>query len=74
MLTHVFWIIAGAGVFAALYYCAVAGVRNGDRPGDAKITALLTTGTQPDEARPVIVVHVRNRSSTWLSAMVIRSC
>ena len=64
MLTHVFWIIAGACVFAALYYCAVAGVRNGDRPGDAKITALLTTGTQPDEARPVIVVHVRNPSGT----------
>jgi hypothetical protein len=31
-------------------------MRNGDRPGDAEITALLSTGTQPDEARPVIVV------------------
>jgi hypothetical protein len=64
VLTHVFWIIAAACVFAALYYCFAAGVRNGDRPGDTKITALLTTGTQPDEARPVIVVHVRNPSGT----------
>jgi hypothetical protein len=64
VLTHVFWIIAAACVFAALYYCAVAGARNGDRPGDAKITALLTAGTQPDEPRPVIVVHVRNPSGT----------
>ena len=54
MLTHVFWIIAAACVFAALYYSLAAGMRNGDRPGDAKVTALLSTGTQPDEARPVI--------------------
>ena len=64
MLTHVFWIIAAACVFAALYYCLAAGLRNGDRPGDAEITALLSSGTQPDEARPVIVVHVRNPSGT----------
>jgi hypothetical protein len=64
VLTHVFWIIAAACVLAALYYCTVAGVRNGDRPTDAKITALLATGTQPDEARPVIMVHVRNPSGT----------
>jgi hypothetical protein len=64
VLTHVFWIIAAACVFAALYYCLAAGMRNGDRPGDAEITALLSTGTQPDEGRPVIVVHVRNPSGT----------
>lgn len=64
MLTYVFWIILTACVCAALYYCAAAGARNGDRPGDAKITALLTTGTQPDEARPVITVTVRNPSGT----------
>jgi hypothetical protein len=44
-------------VFGVLYYCLAAGMRNGDRPGDAEITALLSTGTQPDEARPVIVVQ-----------------
>ena len=64
MLTNVFVIIATAGVITALVYCLAAGRRNGDRAGDAKVTAVLTTGTQPDEARPVIVVRVRNPSGT----------
>ncbi len=42
MLTYVFGIIAVAGVLAALYYCLAAGLRNGDRPGDARVTALLS--------------------------------
>ena len=64
MLTYVFGIIATAGVFAALFCYLAAGVRNGDRPGDALVTALLATGTQPDEARPLIIVTVRNPSGT----------
>lgn len=64
MLTYVFGIIAMAGVIAGLAYCLAAGLRNGDRAGDAKVTAVLTTGTQPDETRPVIVVRVRNPSGT----------
>ena len=64
MLTYVFVIIATAGVITALVYCLAAGLRNGDRAGDAKVTAVLTTGTQPDEARPAIVVRVRNPSGT----------
>jgi hypothetical protein len=64
VLTYVFGIIAAAGVFAALFCCLAAGVRNGDRPGDALVTALLATGTQPDEARPLIIVTVRNPSGT----------
>jgi hypothetical protein len=64
VLTYVFAIIGAAGVFAALSYCLAAGFRNGDRPGDALVTALLTTGAQPDEARPLIVVTVRNQSGT----------
>jgi len=64
VLTPVFWIIAAACVFAALYYLMTQGVRNGDRPGDARVTAEIRTGTQPDEARPVIVVAVRNPSPT----------
>ena len=64
MLTHVFWIIAAACVLAALYYCLEAGLRDGDRPGDAKVTARLTAGTQPGEPRPVIIVTVRNPSGT----------
>jgi hypothetical protein len=64
VLTYVFAIIGAAGVFAVLFYCLAVGLRNGDRPGDALVTALLTTGAQPDEARPVIVVTVRNPSGT----------
>jgi hypothetical protein len=64
VLTYVFVIIATAGVITALVCCLAAGLRNGDRAGDAKVTAVLTTGTQPDEARPVIVVRVRNPSGT----------
>jgi hypothetical protein len=64
VLTYVFGIIGAAGVFAALCYCLAAGLRNGDRPGDALVTALLTTGAQPDEARPLIVVSVCNPSGT----------
>jgi hypothetical protein len=37
VLTHVFWIIAAAGVSAALYYRLEAGLRDGDRPGDARV-------------------------------------
>ena len=43
-----------------MYYCLAPGLRNGDRPGDARVTALLATGTQPDERRPPIVVTMRN--------------
>ena len=64
MLTYVFGIIVAAGVLAALSYCLAAGARNGDRPGDALVTALLTQGARPDEARPLIVVTVRNPSGT----------
>ena len=73
MLTHVLEItalsITGAGLLGALSYCVAAGFRNGDRPGDAQVTALLMTGTRPgavppDRASPLIVVTVRNPSGT----------
>ena len=74
MLTYVFGIIGAAGVFAGLFYCVAAGFRNGDRPGDALVTALLTTGAQPDEARPLIVVTVRNQSGTPVfAALTVRA-
>ena len=76
MLIYVFRTIAAGGLLAALYYCLAAGLRNGDRPGDARVTAHLATGTQPDERRPLIVVTVRNPSGTpviaALSAAVAR--
>ncbi len=69
MLTYVFWIIAVTAVFALLCYLVADGMRNGDRPGDAKVTAVVTTGTQPgavpsDGTVPVIAVTVRNPSGT----------
>lgn len=69
MFTHVFLIISALPiiatvVIAALYYCLAAGLRNGDRPGDAKVTAVLVAGSQPDEARPLIVATVRNPSGS----------
>jgi hypothetical protein len=48
VLTYVFWIIITAGALAAVDGLAAAGFRNGDRPGDARVTALIATG--PDSA------------------------
>jgi hypothetical protein len=48
--------------FAALGWRAVAGLRDGDRPGDAKVSALLRDSGQPDESRPVVIAMVRNPS------------
>jgi hypothetical protein len=48
--------------FAALGWRAAAGLRDGDRPGDAKVSALLRESGQPDEPRPVVIVTVRNPS------------
>lgn len=42
---------------------AVAGFRNGDKPGDAAVSAELATARQPDGARPVIRATVANRSA-----------
>ena len=73
MLTYLFCIVALAAVAAGAFFLAAAGLRNGDRPGDARVTARLTTGAQPQEARPVIVVSVHNRSGTpVLAAMRAR--
>jgi hypothetical protein len=64
VLTLLFWIVAAVGVLAALCYLAMAGVRDGDRSGDAQVTAVLTAEARPDETRPLIVVTVRNPSGT----------
>lgn len=49
-------------VFAALCCYAVAGLRCGDRAGDAKVKALLGASGQPDEPRPVVIAMVGNPS------------
>ena len=78
MRTGVFGIIAAAGLIAFLcwflYWGAAAGLRSGDRPGDALVTALLATGSRPGEARPLVVVTVRNPSGTpVLAALTART-
>jgi hypothetical protein len=47
-----------AGALVALYYLAVAGFRNGDRPGDALVTTAPEAGPAP------ATVLVRNPSGT----------
>lgn len=44
------------------------GVRNGDRPGDATVSAVLAGSGQPGESRPVVLVSVRNPGDTPLLA------
>jgi hypothetical protein len=51
-------------VLALLCWYAAAGFRSGDRPDDARITAVLRDAGQPDEPRPVVVATVRNPSRT----------
>jgi len=58
----------GTLAFAGLFLLAEVGTRNGDHPGDARITAEIWTSGQPDESRPVLVVEIRNPSSTPLLA------
>jgi len=64
MLSGVFWITGLTAVAVALCWLVVAGIRNGDRPGDARVSARLVTGSQVDERRPLVIAHVRNPSGT----------
>jgi hypothetical protein len=64
VFTYLFCIVAFAAIAAGAYCLVAVGIRNGDRAGDALVTAQLRTGDQPQEARPVIVVTVRNPSGT----------
>ena len=59
MLTYVFWTIF-AGVLAGTCWLLAAGLRNGDRPGDAGVTARLDNGRY----FKLVVATVRNPSGT----------
>jgi hypothetical protein len=57
-------IVLGVVVLVLVCGLAVAGFRNGDRPGDAAVSAELATARrQPDGDRPVILATVANRSA-----------
>lgn len=73
MLSYVSLIIGAIAVLMVACWLVSAGVRNGDRPGDALVRAALHGSGQPDEERPVAVVAVRNRSgSPVLAAVSVR--
>jgi hypothetical protein len=57
-------LIVVAVMLAAGSWCLVQGLRNGDRPADANVTAVLRDAGQPDEPRPVILAARGNPSAT----------
>jgi hypothetical protein len=59
-----------AMAFAVVFWAALEGFRNGDRPDDAQVRAALRSSGQPGEARPVAVVTVRNPGGAPVLAAV----
>jgi len=51
-------------MIAAPSWCLARGLRNGDRPTDATVKAVLRDAGQPDEPRPVILAAIGNPSAT----------
>jgi hypothetical protein len=70
VLIYVSEIIVAIAVVVVACWLVSAGVRNGDRPGDARVRAALHGSGQPDEERPVAVVTVRNRGGSPVIAAV----
>jgi hypothetical protein len=73
MLSLFIALAVGVVALAGVWWSALAGFRNGDRPFDAAVHAALRSSGQPGEARPVAVVAVGNRSGTpVLAAVAVR--
>jgi hypothetical protein len=53
-----------AVVIVAPSWCLARGLRNGDRPADATVTAMVRDAGQPEEPRPVILAAIGNPSAT----------
>jgi hypothetical protein len=68
MMSFAAALAGGIAVLALLFACAVKGVRDGDHPGDATVSAVLRDSRQPDERRPVIVATVVNPSGAAVLA------
>jgi hypothetical protein len=54
-------------MIAAPAWCLARGLRNGDRPADVTVTAVLRAAGQPDEPRPVTAATVCNPSAIRFS-------
>jgi hypothetical protein len=64
-------IFLGACAVALLGWCGIVGARNGDHPGDARVSALVGAGTEG--GNPLIFATVRNPSGTpALTALRVR--
>ena len=73
MLSLFIALAVGVVAFAGVFWLALEGFRNGDRPDDAPIRAALRSSGQPGERRPVAVVAVGNPGSTpVLAAVAVR--
>jgi len=70
VLSYVSLIIGAIVLLMVTCWLVSAGIRNGDRPGDARVRAALHGSGQPDEERPVAVVTVRNRGGPPVLAAV----
>jgi hypothetical protein len=68
MVSFTIGIVAGIAVLALLCWCAARGLRDGDCPADARVSAVLRDSGQPDEPRPVIVATVVNPSGAAVLA------
>lgn len=63
MIDMLIAVAIGAGAFAAMLWFFGEGVRQGDRPDDARVRAVVRPSGQPEEDRPVAVVTVVNCGS-----------
>lgn len=63
-MTPVFLTLGLAALaFAGLFLLVEIGIRNGDRPGDVRVSAEPWTSGQPDERRPVVIARIENPSA-----------
>lgn len=71
MVIYFLVIFMGACAIVLLGWCGIVGARNGDHPGDARVSALVGSGTEG--GNPLIFATVRNPSGTpALTALRVR--
>jgi hypothetical protein len=54
----------GTLAFAGIVLLVEIGIRDGDRPGDVRVSVEPWTSGQPDEQRPVLITEIQNPSGT----------
>lgn len=56
-------IALGVIPFSGIFLLAENGIRNGDRPGDARVTAEARLSGHPEERRPMLIAEIQNPSA-----------